>query len=189
MDKRIQLHGIAMHLFQLFLLLLILDAGQQLADRRDNHAQRSFQVVGEIRKELHLSLRLLQDFLFFQTLQFQTVLHTKEVHCPEYQDKAQQDINGLCPRGVVPGRNDVDVQCIRLFGRLAMRIQLTHYQAVVTVVQIVVSNPVRIRFQQVPFTVHTFQAIQQFAFLFKGIRQVGKFKSKIVLVVVQIYTL
>ena len=147
MDQRIQLHGIVLYLFQLLLLLRILDGGEHPADRRNNHAQRSFQVVGEICEELHLSLRLLQDFLFLQTLQLQTVLHAEEVDCPEYQDKAQQDINGLCPRGVVPGRNDVDVQCIRLFGRLAMSIQFAHRQAVVTIVQIVVSNPVGIRFQ------------------------------------------
>jgi len=115
-----------MHLLQLFLLLLVLDTWQQFTDRSDNHAQRSFQVMGKVGEELHFRLRLFQNFLFLHTLQLQAILNAEEVDGPDHQYQTEQDIERLCPRSIVPGRNDMNLQCISPVRWFSISVQLTH---------------------------------------------------------------
>ena len=68
--------------------------------------------MGKVGEELHFRLRLFQYFLFLHTLQLQAILNAEEVDGPDHQYQTEQDVERLCPRSIVPGRNDMNLQCI-----------------------------------------------------------------------------
>ena len=107
-DERVDLHGVIVNQLQGLPFLLIRAVVEQHADRSDDHAQGTLELVGDIGEEVDLRLGLGDFPRFLQAFQLEFL---PGIHVPDgqvQQPAGQQGIHQQGQDGSIPRASDPD---------------------------------------------------------------------------------